>query len=247
MTNNVDLRNNTMSAAMRSAIGLHLATTTVLDSATAWRAAADILVLCPLLLEPADMRGRLTEGETNEQSYLANRDAMLYGHSFMVNGVRVDPRRVVVGVSAAIRPEPLVAAEQGWKPIASAPRDGSNIIIRFGEDGVSQAKYIDCMPFPWQFIDTNDCMTWLINYAKDAPGGPSHWMPLPSKAAPAQDDAKELADKVASVLEGYADNYDMMSRIGKTGDVDCKSVAHDIRRNMVDGVRAAIADNAVAP
>ena len=66
-------------------------------------------------------------------------------------------------------------------------------------------------------------------------------------ATAAQGDAKELADKVASVLEGYADNYDMMSRIGKTGDVDCKSVAHDIRRNMVDGVRAAIADKAVAP
>lgn len=67
-------------------------------------------------------------------------------------------------------------------------------------------------------------------------------------AAPAaQGEAKELADKVVSILEGYADNYDMMSRIGKTGDVNCKPVAHDIRRNMVDGVRAAIADKAVAP
>lgn len=60
-------------------------------------------------------------------------------------------------------------------------------------------------------------------------------------------DAKGLMDKVIRVLEGYAENYDMMSRIGKTGDVDCKSVAHDIRRNMVDGVCAAIADKSVAP
>lgn len=58
-------------------------------------------------------------------------------------------------------------------------------------------------------------------------------------------DAKGLMDKVTRVLEGYAENYDMMSRIGKTGDVDCKSVAHDIRRNMVDGVLAVIADKAV--
>jgi len=43
------------------------------------------------------------------------------------------------------------------------------------------------------------------------------------------------------VLEGYAKNYDMMSRIGKTGDVDCRSVAHDIRRNMVDGIRKVLA------
>lgn len=49
-----------------------------------------------------------------------------------------------------------------------------------------------------------------------------------------------LVDKALRVLEGYAENYDMMSRIGKTGDVDCRSVAHDIRRNMVDGVRAAL-------
>ena len=58
-------------------------------------------------------------------------------------------------------------------------------------------------------------------------------------------DAKGLMDKVTRVLEGYAENYDMMSRIGKTGDVDCKSVAHDIRRNMVDGGLAVIADKAV--
>lgn len=66
-------------------------------------------------------------------------------------------------------------------------------------------------------------------------------------ATAALPDTKGLMDKVIRVLEGYAENYDMMSRIGKTGDVDCKSVAHDIRRNMVDGVCAAIAGKAVAP
>lgn len=113
MTNSADLRNNTMSAAMRASIGQHLATTTVLDHATAWRVAGDILVMCPQLLESPGMRGHLTEDEKNEQSSLANWDAMLYGHSFMVDGVRVDPRRVVVGMSAAA---PQVVADERELP-----------------------------------------------------------------------------------------------------------------------------------
>ena len=67
-----------------------------------------------------------------------------------------------------------------WQPIATAPRDGTNILIRFGVDGVSQAKYIAGIPFPWQFIDTQNGISWLINHAKDNPGGPSHWMPMPT-------------------------------------------------------------------
>ncbi|WP_426076508.1 hypothetical protein [Janthinobacterium sp. PSPC3-1] len=113
MTNNADLRNNTMGAAMRASIGQHLATTTVLDHATAWRVAGDILVMCPQLLESPGMRGHLTEDEKNEQSRLANWDAMRYGHSFMVDGVRVDPRRVVVCMPDASGPGPVAAAEQG--------------------------------------------------------------------------------------------------------------------------------------
>lgn len=145
MTNNADLRNNTMCAAMRASIGQLLATTTVLDHATAWRVAGDILVMCPQLLESAGMRGHLTEDEKNEQSSLANWDAMLYGHSFMVDGVRVDPRRVVVGMSAASRPEPVAAAEQGdalnsaVQRAASELPDGYTITVEVerGYGGVS--------------------------------------------------------------------------------------------------------------
>ncbi len=83
----------------------------------------------------------------------------------------------------------------------------------------------------------------IARRAKKLLGGAGSGLVQPvAPAAPAaQGDAKELTEKVIRVLEGYAENYDMMSRIGKTGDVDCRSVAHDIRRNMVDGVRAAIA------
>lgn len=67
-----------------------------------------------------------------------------------------------------------------WQPIKTAPRDGTNILIAFGRDGVSQAKYVPGLPdHPWQFLDTNDGITWLVNYAKDGLGGPSHWKSLP--------------------------------------------------------------------
>lgn len=46
--------------------------------------------------------------------------------------------------------------EAGWLPIATAPRDGKNLLLRFGEDGVSQGKYIPGLPHPWLFIDTSD-------------------------------------------------------------------------------------------
>jgi hypothetical protein len=97
-------------------------------------------------------------------------------------------------------PEPAYS----WLPIESAPRDGSNILIRFGRDGVSQAKYVAGTPFPWKFIDTHDGITWMINTARDGEYGPSHWMPLPSAVGPEPDPrassatASDNADKEQS-------------------------------------------------
>lgn len=70
-----------------------------------------------------------------------------------------------------------------WQPIATAPRDGRNILIRFGQDGASQAMYVPGVPHPWKFIDTNDGVTWLINSARDGEYGPSHWMQMPTADA----------------------------------------------------------------
>jgi hypothetical protein len=93
-----------------------------------------------------------------------------------------------LGVEAALASEasPVAVAEPPyrWLPIASAPRDGSNIMIRFGTDGVSQAKYIAGTPHPWKFIDTNDGITWLVNHAVDNEYGPTHWMPMPDVRSP---------------------------------------------------------------
>lgn len=66
-----------------------------------------------------------------------------------------------------------------WQPIKTAPRDGTNILLAWGQDGVSQGHYIPGIPHPWKFIDTNDGLTWLINHAVDGPGGPTHWQPMP--------------------------------------------------------------------
>ena len=78
------------------------------------------------------------------------------------------------------------AACDMWQPISTAPRDGTNILIRFGRDGVSQAAYVPGVPHPWKFIDTNDGITWLINGAVDNEYGPSHWMPMPNAARKAE-------------------------------------------------------------
>lgn len=56
----------------------------------------------------------------------------------------------------------------------------------------------------------------------------------------------DLLNKIVSALEGYADSYDLMSRIGRRGDVQSTSVAFDIRRNMVDAVRNAFAQRAAS-
>lgn|ERR1700757_1619895 len=76
--------------------------------------------------------------------------------------------------------EPLYS----WLPIKTAPHDGSNILIRFGRDHVSQAKYVAGTLYPWKFIDSNDGVTWVVNHAVEGEYGPSHWMPLPSIVSP---------------------------------------------------------------
>jgi hypothetical protein len=111
-----------------------------------------------------------------------------------------------------------------WQPIKTAPRDGTNILIAFGRDGVSQAKYVPGLPdHPWQFLDTNDGITWLVNYAKDGLGGPSHWKSLPQwpdcamkggsgfGSTPAELEWEQRAEPASAedrkVYEAIADNY----------------------------------------
>lgn len=85
----------------------------------------------------------------------------------------------------------VLALLPGWRPIATAPRDGTDILIRFGTDGTSQGKYVPGAPYPWRFIDTNGVDSWILNAAVDGPGGPSHWMPMPADNVKPRKDAQD--------------------------------------------------------
>lgn len=122
-----------------------------------------------------------------------------------------------------------------WEPIATAPRDGANILLRFGEDGVSQGKFIlGGVSHPWKFIDTNDGITWLVNHAVDGPGGPSHWQPLPSTirgVAPVEAPSQDAGTRTI---------HGITMRRGADGSIDvtmpdrwfCASQANDAEGNL---------------
>ena len=91
-----------------------------------------------------------------------------------------------------------------WQTIDTAPRDGTSILIRFGNDGVSQARYVIGSSHPWRFIDTRDGMPWMVNNAVDSEYGPTHWMPMPD-AAPTP--AAQSAGKEAVRYFVYDNEY----------------------------------------
>jgi len=97
-------------------------------------------------------------------------------------------------------------ALDGWQPIETAPRDGTEILIAIGSDYIGSAFYAvvaigsdyigsafyaddDSDPYPWKFFDRNGIKP-LANGIRDDRMGPTHWMPLPappSSAKPAPD------------------------------------------------------------
>jgi hypothetical protein len=73
-----------------------------------------------------------------------------------------------------------------WRPMNTAPRDGTHILIAFGQDWTSSAVYVraDGDNFPWKFIDSQGEGRPVLNGARDDEYGPSGWMPLPKWASP---------------------------------------------------------------
>jgi hypothetical protein len=68
-----------------------------------------------------------------------------------------------------------------WQPMTTAPRDGSVVILRWGDDGETVAWYVADSEFPWGFVDTGSSANeagYFINHAKDAPEGATHWRPF---------------------------------------------------------------------
>ena len=81
------------------------------------------------------------------------------------------------------------SAEEAWRTIESAPRDGTHILLAFGQDGVSEGWWddgYDTEPHPWKFVDTGGPTPpgerpalGFINASRDEKYGPSHWQPMP--------------------------------------------------------------------
>ena len=75
-----------------------------------------------------------------------------------------------------------LTAELGtWQKIATAPRDGTTFLARYGQDGVSIARFNENDPvYPLEFIDENEDGSFLVNHSKVGEYCiASHWMPLP--------------------------------------------------------------------
>jgi len=134
-----------------------------------------------------------------------------------VSGLRLNDLRALL----SDQPRPSVSEDQGasrdlaltdgvaldgWQPIETAPRDGTEILIAIGSDYIGSAFYAvvaigsdyigsafyaddDSDPYPWKFFDRNGIKP-LANGIRDDRMGPTHWMPLPappSSAKPAPD------------------------------------------------------------
>ena len=139
------------------------------------------LKLADVLYEMPDSDGHCRQAAAELRRLHAENERLQHSVlSYMAE--RNQARDKVLEYRAAIEAALAPGEPVGWQPIETAPRDGTNVLVRFGSDGASQGKYIPGLPHPWQFIDTNNGISWLINHAVDAPGGPSHWMPLPDAA-----------------------------------------------------------------
>jgi hypothetical protein len=98
-----------------------------------------------------------------------------------------------------------------WLSIATAPRDGSPIMLRFGQDRVCQGRYAGDsvahiaggrnIGHPWEFVDTNGGLGSFINFSRDGDGGPSQWMPMPGDAAPQDASAPLTNDQLDALID----------------------------------------------
>lgn len=119
---------------------------------------------------PASLREHLRRVGRTVPDWLADELGRQYRDGVLSKGTRC-----VLIYKAMLAAEPAKAP--AWQPMATAPRDGTTILIRFGSDGVSQATYIPGAEFPWRFIDQNGSQ-WFVNSARE--DVPSHWAEIPA-------------------------------------------------------------------
>lgn len=126
---------------------------------------------------------------------------------------------IVSHVIGILQMRELSAASEGegWQPIETAPRDGTHILVRFGEDHVSSAAYTDddSHTHPWKFLDDQREGRPIFNGARDDRYGPTGWMPLPSplSAAPKPPQSQSLAlaeENDNHTAKQHRERYDAM-------------------------------------
>ncbi|WP_186250767.1 hypothetical protein [Burkholderia gladioli] len=125
-----------------------------------------------------------------------------------------------------------------WRPMDSAPRDGSNIIVRFPFGDVSQAMYVIGSPMPWKFIDTRTGISWLINFAADGPGGPTGWMPLAAATPEVRRPAGAPATTPEQLFTALVGARDVMTVMSQWGNRDGHAWAMEMIA-LVNGVLAS--------
>lgn len=98
------------------------------------------------------------------------------------------PVRTITEAASIIR---ALLAERAWRPIAEAPRDGTHVILAFGQDHVSEGWWEDADPgpHPWKFIDAGCSGSAfangeVLNGAREVRGGPTSFLPLPEPPKP---------------------------------------------------------------
>lgn len=60
-----------------------------------------------------------------------------------------------------------------WQPIATAPKDGSDVDLWVGGERIPEARWERGRWSVWG-LSQYDCMGWVV-----VQGKPTHWMPLP--------------------------------------------------------------------
>lgn len=68
----------------------------------------------------------------------------------------------------AVTPQQAASVPDGWQPIETAPKDGTNILV-FEYDHITTA----CWYGGWRLVVTG-------THSEDSDCYPSHWMPLPA-------------------------------------------------------------------
>lgn len=75
-----------------------------------------------------------------------------------------------------------------WQPIDSAPRDGTVIELRWGQDGQMPGWWLEAAAedsYQWAFFDTGCDERTFVNEAVSGEYGPSHWRPYRPQAVTA--------------------------------------------------------------